>query len=377
MTGLIIGAGIAGLSTAIALRSVGIEAVIYEAAPVLQPTGAGIWMAPNAMKVFARLGIAGLIQNSGLPMDAVALFDHRGRPILAAPQQAVLARHGFCITAIHRGALQAVLASQVPEAAIRLGKKLISVRQDGNMTAIFADGSQAVGDFLIGADGLNSAVRTELFGNLPLRYSGTTCWMGVADFDLPAGLRRSTAEFWGRQQRFGLAEISPGTVYWFAVKTAPPGGKAASELTREGLLEDYREFAGPVQPLLAATASDRIIRNDLCDLPPRRPWFRGAACLIGDAAHPMTPDMGQGGAQAVEDAYFLSQELARHPPAQAFAGFEARRFPKVAPIVKQSYRFNKMIHWRFGATLRNAAFRLTPPGVAERMMDRVYEIPAG
>lgn len=373
--GIIIGAGIAGLSAAISLRSIGLDVAVYEAASVLQPAGAGIWMAPNAMKVFARLGIAQRIQEAGLSMEKVALFDQHGKPILIAPQQGVAARHHFAITALHRGALQSVLAAQLPDSAIHLGKKLIAVRQGPQVSAVFADGSQAGADFLIGADGLNSIVRSELFGKIPLRFAGTTCWRGVADFPLPAELRCSTAEFWGRRRRFGMAEIAPGVVYWFAVKTVPPGGKDSPEEGKQRLLEDFRGFADPVRPLLDATSPGRMIRNDLCDLPPRRPWSRGAVCLIGDAAHPMTPDMGQGGAQAVEDAYFLSRELGRRPPVQAFAAFETCRFPKVAPIVKQSYRFNKMIHWRFGGALRNAAFRLTPPGIAERMMDRIYDIP--
>jgi 2-polyprenyl-6-methoxyphenol hydroxylase-like FAD-dependent oxidoreductase len=373
--GIIVGAGIAGLTTAVALRRAGIQVEIYEAAPVLRPAGAGIWMAPNAMKVFARLGLADAVGHAGLAVEKVVLLDQRLRPILVASQHGVASKHGFPVTAIHRGVLQEVIASHVPNEQIHLGKRLIALQQRRSVTATFSDGSEAAADFLIGADGLNSAIRTGLFGPIPLRYSGTTCWRGVADFQLPAEFRRSTTEIWGTQQRFGIAEIQPGRVYWFAVKTSPAGQKDPPSAVKSRLLRDFAGFGGPVQPLLQATGEDQIIRDDLCDLPPGQPWFRDSVCLIGDAAHPMTPDMGQGGAQAVEDAWFLAGELVRQSrPSEAFVHFQAQRFPRVAPIVKGSYRFNQLIHSRFAPRLRNALFRITPLSMAQRMMDRIYDV---
>jgi 2-polyprenyl-6-methoxyphenol hydroxylase-like FAD-dependent oxidoreductase len=364
--GLIVGGGIAGLTAAIALGRVGITVNVYEAAQAFEPIGAGIWMAPNAMQLLSRLGIAGRIEETGVPVERVAIVDQRLRRIASVEQQDVRHRFGFGIVAIQRAQLHRILLDATGTSRVRLGKRLRSVlNYETSPTVEFEDGSSAGGAFIIAADGIHSAARDGIRGALALRRTGQMCWRGLASVDLPLFFRRATIEIWGRESRMGIADVGCRKAYWFLV---------CSNWHGQSLLDIVREYPPIAAEVLSATPPDSTNQIELSDLPPRRPWSKGSVCLIGDAAHPMTPNMGQGGAQAVEDAWMIARCLSEHAdPAAAFKAFEMRRFSRVRSIVNASHRLGSFIHSGW-PRVRNLAFRATPARAANRMMNEIYDV---
>jgi 2-polyprenyl-6-methoxyphenol hydroxylase-like FAD-dependent oxidoreductase len=373
----IIGAGIGGLTCALALRKFGIEAQVFEAAPELAAVGAGIWMAPNAMQVFDRLGLAEEVLGAGLAMNKVMVLDDRLETIAIADQASVRKRFGFGITAIHRASLQQVLIRNLGSANIHLGKKLASLDQNEEpVRALFENGTETTADILIGADGIHSQTRRSILGERPLRYSGQVCWRAAVPFELPDRFEYSTCEALGNRIRLGFAHIAPSLVYWFAVKSSPPIGIHDAEKAKAQLVQDFAHFAEPVPSLIKAAAPADLIFTNLHDLPPRLPWSKGKVCLIGDAAHPMTPNMGQGGAQAVEDGYSLATHLAKHGESNcqvAFRSFELQRFKKVKSVVNTSYYTGAFMHSPWPA-VRNFALRITPASLASRHMESIFRL---
>ena len=373
---VIVGGGIAGLTAAIAFEQIGIEAEVFEASPKLEPIGAGIWMAPNAMQVFDRLGIADEVKAAGKVLWSVRVCDKRFRVIQTSDLTAAEKEFGFSIVAIHRGTLQKILLSRLKSEKIHCGYVFDSFNTDGQKVNVqFQNGQVTTGNLLIGADGVHSKVRGQLFGNKPLRYSGLTCWRGITKFALNDAFKATSFELWGGRNRFGFSEITEDTVYWYAASKAQSGKTLSGELARKYLTDQFKDFASPVVDLIESTDPQKMIHTDLCDLPPTRPWAKENICLIGDAAHPMTPNLGQGGAQAIEDAFLLSKELSGETStAKALHRFEARRFKKIQKIVNDAYFFGKLAHMETGSKFRNLVLRLIPQGAAQRSMHTLFRI---
>lgn len=374
MKTIIIGGGIAGLTTAIALEQIGYETAVYESSPQLSVAGAGIWMATNAMQVFHRLGLADEVSAQGVSLDRIEVADHKMKSIQATEQLLFVDTYGYGVTSILRSRLRDILVSHYGK-AIHCGKKLQKVEEEGDVVkAFFEDGTSVIGDLLIGADGIHSAVRQQLVPSARLRYAGQTCWRGVAPISLAAPFEKACVETWGKNYRFGLSVISDQEVYWFAVAKAPEGqrdkGNRKAKLTKM-----YADFGDPIPDIIAATPETQIIRNDINDLKPILKWYQGRVCLIGDAAHATTPNMGQGGGQAVEDAWFLSQILKEEPqPENAFKRFQDKRRKKVDQVVRTSWQIGKVAHISFGQGLRNFLLRKAPKALAEKQMLALYNI---
>lgn len=375
MKALIIGGGIAGLSAAIALEQKGIRTEVYEATPSISVAGAGIWMATNAMQVFDRLGMAEAVMEQGVCLEKVAVATHRLDILQHIDQGAFIDQFGFGVTSISRSLLRDQLLKKYGK-AIFLDKKIQSLRQEvSSVEAYFEDGSKASGDILIGADGIHSIVRDHVVPQSELRYSGQTCWRGVASISLPAPWQKSCIETWGKQYRFGFSVISPSETYWFAVAKAPAGERDQKPGIKSKLQKRYADFSQPIPNILAATPEQRIIRNDISDLKKLSTWHKGRVCLIGDAAHATTPNMGQGGGQAIEDAWFLAQALQQYPLIeQAFSHFEQKRRSKVQQVVDTSWQIGKMAHISVGKGLRNWLMKKTPPRLMRKRMEALYNI---
>ena len=376
LPGIIIGAGIAGLTAALALRQRGIEAVVYEAAPQILPLGAGIWLAPNAMQVFERLGLAARIDAGGVSLHAIEIVDGQMRPILRTNQARVRARFGHGTTAIRRATLQGLLLAEVGPAGVQLGQACTGLAQDpAGVTVTFGDGRTVRAGFVVAADGIHSPVRAQLFPGVRPGGHGHLVWRGLAAVPLAPPYQRAIREAWAGGVRFGFSEIEEGLVDWFA---AVPGsfGRAREGL-RARLQRAFAGFAYPVPALLAATPEAAIIRNEVLDLPALPAWHRGRVCLIGDAAHATTPYLGQGGCQAVEDAYALALCLGQQPhdPAAAFAAMQRLRRARAHHVRRTSRLIGHAGYWQGAAgALRNAAIRATPQWVTERQFRAVYTL---
>ncbi|MGM0588588.1 MAG: FAD-dependent monooxygenase [Bacteroidota bacterium] len=372
MKALIIGGGIGGLTTGIALEQIGVETEIYEASLSIQPVGAGIWMAPNAMQVFDRLGFADQVMAQGMPLDRIEITDQYLETIQRMDQLRIKQEFGFTVTSIARHRLLDVLLNSYP-GTVHLDKRLESYDQEADeVYAHFADGSSAHGDLLIGADGIHSTVRDQLTEDSATRYSGQTCWRGIAEISLSDQLAQSCIEAWGHAYRLGFSVISEREVYWFAVAKATQGeqGKDKSELTTM-----FNDYAAPIPEIIAATPATSIIRNDISDLKPISTWHKNRVCMIGDAAHAATPNLGQGGAQAVEDAWVLSQLMSSGlSPQSTFQQFEQARREKVQHVVRTSWLIGKIAHLPFGKSLRNLLMRYSSDQKTHEQLQEIYAI---
>ena len=349
MRAIIIGGGIGGVTTAIALRRAGIEARVYERAPEPREVGAGIALWGNAVRALRSINAAEPVERAGERCIIAEILTSQGRVLKRTPVEALDRIAGAPMLLVHRAELLAALLSSLPPDAVRFGAECVGVRQTPeSVTARFRDDSTDTADLLVGADGINSVVRTGLFGPQRHRYSGYTCWRGIAEIPeslVPPGY---VGEIWGLGARFGITRIGRGRVYWWATANTAEGGRDTD--THATLADRFHRWAPPVPAVIDATPRGHAIRNDIIDRAPSRPWGRGRLVLVGDAAHPTSPNLGQGGCMAIEDGVLLPRALTRtRGVPEALRAFEHERFARCAMITNRSWTFG-----RWGQTERSA-----------------------
>lgn len=368
------------MTAAIALKQQGIDAVVAEAAPALHAAGAGIVMQTNAMLVLQRLGLAEKVQANGFELTRGSIADQNWRTIQKMDMEFGKKHFGIGAVAIHRGALQKILFEELPESAVMLGHKVESIARDNRRAVVkFTNGHTEEGDFVIGADGIKSVVRQSLFGKTEYRYSGQTCWRAAVAVPVPEKLRQSTYELWGSKAglRFGLVAIAENLVYFFATVAAPEGGTDDPRTLKSDLARLFGEFGELPLSLINAADTAKIIRTDIYDFAPISRWHEGQVALIGDAAHATTPNLGQGGCQAVEDAFVIAKALKDfQEPAKAFEAFQATRFEKANYVVNASWQFARLTNlspaWLI--SLRNGLLRLVPASAGAKTLHRLYTL---
>ena len=197
---------------------------------------------------------------------------------------------------------------------------------------------------------------------------------------LPSALSNTCWEVWGGHCRFGFSSIGHGEVYWFAPVNALAGGTVQTSELAAKLADWYADFPSPIPEIIAASSISDVIRTDLFDFPPIPRWHEGRVVLIGDAAHAMTPNLGQGGAQAIEDALVLAEELSKTDSvAQALGRFERIRMPKVKWVANTAWRLGRLAHMQnpLARTLRDLVLRWTPERVNRKQLDRLYRLDHG
>ena len=374
----IIGGGIGGLTTAIALQRHGFETHIYEAAEELNAVGAGIMVPPNALQVLDRLGLAEAVRAEGTPSRLAEVYDYRAGLLQVIDLAAVERRWDWPTVAIHRARLQRVLVSGVAPGSLYLGKACRRVVADGRQAGVeFADGSETHADIVVGADGIRSVTRHAVQPDVQLRYSGQTSYRAVVPFELPPELVGVAREIWGPGRRFGFTAIGHGEVYWYATLDAAEGERDVPGAVGRRLATLFTTFPAPIGDLIAATPDDRILRTDMYDFRPIPSWHQGRIVLLGDAAHATTPNLGQGGAQAIEDAWVLADRLSAGPnPETAIREYERIRMPKARMVVKRSWTLGRVAHLSnpLARQLRNTLLRHTPASVLRRQTEALYEL---
>ena len=386
MRAMIVGAGIGGLTTATALRRAGIEATVFERAGEIKEVGAGILLAANAVRALGELGLLHEVRQLGTPASAGRIHSWRGKTLAEVPAWELEKTFGAPSVAVHRADLQGFLLKETGEKNVVLGENCSGFEQDdAGVTAIFADGTVERGELLIGADGLYSTVRARLFGREKPRYAGYTAWRAVVKPGrelLPCG---TGFESWGRGVRFGCAHIGGGRVYWFATRNAPEGERDGPLGSPSGpkvaLTRLFDGWHHPVPDLIAETEEWAIRRDDLYDRAPLSgSWGEGRVTLLGDAAHPATPNLGQGACQAIEDAVVLARCLeqivranAKDSVPSALRRYEGLRGERTAWIVRRSRALGRIgqIENPLLCRLRDAVLKATPTRTQLRQLDQV------
>jgi len=358
---IIIGAGIGGLTAALALKQNGIDVDVYERSPVLTDVGAGISLWPNALKALYQLGLRPALDGVSFVSIDGAVRSRDGTVLSRTTADQFIARLGLPVVVFHRADLLAVLVDAARDVPIHTGHESRDVEQDASgVTVRFANGACARGDVLIGADGLRSVVRDRLGVPGALKYSGYTAWRGIAPFET-AGLM--AGETLGAGQRFGLAPIHGNRVYWYATDNVPEGLREPPLETKTTLMRLFADWHQPIPELIRSTGEDAILRNDMYDRDPVEQWGSGRITLLGDAAHPMTPNLGQGACQAIEDALVLARHLSSGADVESsLRRYESERIPRTRSVVIASRRVGALfqIESRAFCRLRDLALRLTP-----------------
>ena len=356
----------------------GIDCTIYEAAPELREVGAGIWMATNALCIADKLEVADDIIRAGYRIERGGLCDAKGRDLQMVDNRIFERKYGYGTISIHRGRLQAVLASHVVEGVIHLDHRLSLVDENGERIKLYFDnGKEAECDILIGADGVKSVVRKKLLGEIPFRYSGQTCWRGIVDYKL---LRpEQSSEHWGASGglRVAACQISDSETYFYITQKTKAGGQDEEGSIVPYLLELIKEFPTFLSEVVGKAQEGNIIRSDLHDIPPIKRWHADNIVLVGDAAHPSTPNLGQGGCQAMEDAYTLAECLSTYStPMEAFVAYERHRMSKAKFVVNTSYQLAlaSNIGGTLGWRVRNFILRSVPEFIGRRQFDYLYKI---
>ncbi|HEX5850780.1 MAG TPA: FAD-dependent monooxygenase [Rubrobacter sp.] len=386
MRSMIVGAGIGGLTAAIALRRAGIDATVFERAEEIKEVGAGILLAANAVAALGEIGLSDDVGRLGTPASAGRVFTCRGKTLTEVPVEQLERMVGVSSAAVHRADLQELLLRKLGRQNVRLGAECSGFEQDDKgVDVVFADGSRERGDLLIGADGLHSTVRAGLFGPEKPRYAGYTAWRAVVRPGRGLLSWGMAFESWGRGARFGCAHIGDGRVYWFATRNAPEGERDGPPGSPSGpkalLTELFGGWHHPIPALVAETEEEAIRRDDLYDREPLAgSWGMGRVTLLGDAAHPSTPNLGQGACQAIEDARALSRCLeevedtsAPGGVASALRRYEDLRRERTAWIVRRSRAIGRVgqIENPLLCRLRNSALKATPDQLQLRQFESV------
>ncbi|MEM6398563.1 MAG: FAD-dependent monooxygenase [Bacteroidota bacterium] len=373
----VIGGGIGGLSLGIALRHMGIDCTVYEQSKSLKPVGAGILLGNNVMQIYDKLGLRASLEEVSNPIHELQITKPSLKPMSRVSLVRFAKKYGVNNLSIHRAALQGVLAESFAERGgkLKLGCSFQSFEEKGQkVTACFENGDTETFDGLVGADGINSKVRKQLFPKSRIISAGQYCWRGVVDYKLPDPIRHTVREAWGKGTRFGHVAIDERRVYWFAVQSEDLGPVEPPSQAWRGHFKNYDPL---VSELIEKTDRDSIHAAPLMELSLLKRWSAGNVTLLGDAAHAMTPNMGQGAGQAIEDAYALANVLSSGGSiSQAFDLYHNKRKKKVGRIVKTSRHIGVVSHWQsaIGAFFRNRMITITPDWMNQRQLAYVFEI---
>ena len=375
---MVIGAGIGGLAVAAGLCAAGWDVTACERAGSLEPIGVALALAPNGLRALDAIGAGDALRALAVPQE-LGIRRCDGRWLMRSTSGRMVSdRFGDPVILLPRAAVIDALAARVPGGVLSLATEVTSVESGGKAAArVATTAGELDADLVVAADGIGSASRSALFPGHPgLRYAGFTTWRLLTG---PVTEQVPMAESWGRGTVFGVMPLSGGRVYCYAAAPADPGARADDELSE--LVRLFGRWHEPIPGLLAITRPQDVLRHDVAELAAPLPSFhRGRAALLGDAAHPMTPNLGQGACQALEDAAVISWLAAGTGPDAVtgmLARYTAARLPRTTDVVRWSRRAATMTTWASppAVAFRNTVARLTgrlAPGAALRGLAAIY-----
>jgi len=386
---IIIGGGIGGLTLARTCLDAGIQAEVYEkrSLPEMLSGPGGIFIQQNAMRVYQLLWggkiydrfyqQGGIIREGGFFSKSAELL------YLNSPKFIQADNLGICLL---RPELQQILYEALPEGIVRTGCAFKTFEDSRDTVKVFfQNGIVTEGSVLVGADGLYSDVRSQLQGtdrlNAPT-YSGTCCWRGYFEgAGLPLDERYSWAEYWGQGDRFGYFDVGSNRFSFYAFANTPAGGTdEAAGGALNALRSRFSSYANPVPAILEALIDQHIYRDDICDREPLgKTWGRGRVTLVGDAAHPVQPSLGQGGCMAIEDGFELVKRLATSSEAEAVSlllrQFEASRCDRIRRVFTTSRQVGQLgqAEHPIACFSRNWIYKLTPTWLADLQFQWLFD----
>lgn len=349
MKAIITGGGIGGLSAAIALKQCGIETCVYEAVKEIRPVGAAISIWPNGVKCLNWLGMKEKLQQLGGPMEYMSYRDFRGNQTMTRFSLDPLVQSvGERPYPVARAELQAMLLETYGRGAVRFGKRVVAVESlsDG-VRATFEDGEVAGADLLIAADGTHSALRSWVLDHTTeRRYAGYVNWNGLVTIDEAIAPANQWTTWVGEGKRVSLMPVSGNRFYFFFDVPLPKGLAEDRDSARADLQRYFSGWAAPVQSLISRIDPQTTNRIEIHDIDPFDTLVRGRVALLGDAGHSTTPDIGQGGCAAMEDAVVLAMTLQSHSLGieDALQRYQARRAYRVKDLVLKARKRCDVTH---------------------------------
>ncbi|MGW1916630.1 FAD-dependent monooxygenase [Streptomyces sp. NPDC002076] len=329
---IVIGGGIGGLAAAAALHHRGWEVSVLERARSLEPVGAAISLAPNALRALDVLGIGEEIRDLAAWQGDGGLRTPGGRWLSRSSAEAASARFGGPLVLLPRAALVDRLAALLPPGAVRTATAahLADPGDGGRPARVRIGHDELEAELVVGADGINSRVRGALFPDHPGPvYAGFTTWRVLTPVP---GVEFASHETWGRGRIWGTHPVKDGRVYAYAAAMTPAGGRAPDDEKAE-LLRLFGNWHDPIPAVLAAVRPEDVLRHDVHHIVTPLPAYHfGRVALLGDAAHAMPPTLGQGGNQAIEDAVVLAHHSGD------LAAYTAARLPRTTAIARRAVK---------------------------------------
>jgi 2-polyprenyl-6-methoxyphenol hydroxylase-like FAD-dependent oxidoreductase len=342
---LIVGSGIGGLAFANALEQKKIDYILAERSPSFGEVGAGISLWANAAKIIKHWGLLDdvVLAAPSVNHDRAKVLSATGKVLVELDYQLSHRTIGCGTYIVKRPDLHAALASRVPPSKVRLAHELISFEQQSEkVVARFSNGTEIEADVIVGADGIWSTVRRTIFGDTTMRYSGQTCYRGIAHFS-GTGFPITNVEMQGSGRRMGIHSINANMVYWWAAVNSAANIREDNSARKKTVLNAFRGFPSRASEVLEHTQD--FLKNDLCDIGYPKRWSQGRAVLLGDAAHAMLPNLGQGACTAIEDAYILAACLGRLSYSDALIAYEKLRIPRAILLSKRSWLWGRLALW--------------------------------
>lgn len=368
---LVVGAGIAGLSVSRFLREHGFDVTVFEKAPLLRTGGAGLMLGINAVKILDQLGLLGALVARSQVLDGFVMADVAGQKISRNNARYMETQSGFQTLAVHRQVLHEVLSQGLLGQVIQFNRRIESLEQDSaGVWVTCSQGLRSRYDLVIAADGVYSSMRSLLNISSHLRYAGYTCWRFV--IPVPESVEMNLGyEYWGQGKRFGIVPLGDDLLYAYATINAMKNDAKWASISVTEFKSLFCDLQGLVPDVLAALVdADCMIHDDLYDQ--REICFQhGRVAFVGDAAHAMTPNMGQGAAMALEDAAVIAQCLsALDSVSDALQQYHQRRMGRVKKMRDQSYSFGKIAQWHspFLMGARNVIMRCMPEQSLDKRM---------